>query len=138
MQGSSVFQLSRKHHTSCCFKTGYPTKTNISQPANSSTALTPSSKNKGKPRPKTQPASAINNQEEHDQGATVLHNKETVKPVAELQPRDGNPETFLPVGKLTAVDPVTRKLKEIAVLLESGAEFSFIDSDWHSSYTYPY
>ncbi|XGW34144.1 hypothetical protein V3C99_018165 [Haemonchus contortus] len=102
-------------------------KKNISKPANSSTALTPSSKNRGKPRQKTQPASAINNQGDHDQGATVLHNEETVKPITGLQPREGNSETFLPIGELTAMDPVTRKLRKIAVLLDSGAEFSFID-----------
>ncbi|XGW18567.1 hypothetical protein V3C99_002852 [Haemonchus contortus] len=104
-KGRVCFNCQGRHHTSCCFKTGYSTKTNISQPANSSTALTPSSKNKGKPRQKTQPASTTNNQEEHDQGATVLHNKETVKPITGLQPRDGNPETFLPIGELTAMDP---------------------------------
>ncbi|KAK6761277.1 hypothetical protein RB195_022365 [Necator americanus] len=52
----------------------------------------------------------------------------TICELQSAQKYQDNVGTFLPTGELTVMDPMSKKLKEVAVLLDTGAELSFIDN----------
>ncbi|VDL79220.1 unnamed protein product [Nippostrongylus brasiliensis] len=69
------------------------------------------------------------NQAKQAQKATVCHCKEQVETKRKELASPKEPTTFLPTGEVTVVNPVTRELKKVPVLLDSGAESSFIEEE---------
>ncbi|VDK45408.1 unnamed protein product, partial [Cylicostephanus goldi] len=106
------FKCQGAHHTSCCFKA-----TTTQQGRSWSNNKQPKEETK-----RTRPQREVN-----IVGSEGAETRET----AILQVNSAFQkleETFLPTGELTVLDPKTNALRKIAVLLDTGAEISFIDS----------
>lgn len=120
------FVCQGKHHTSCCFKTATSPKIPTTQQPKS----TPVGKARDKERPSRKPISTAAHQVNHDEVPVPTRENDQPNPVAQLYSSETNPripETFLPIGELTIMDPTTRRLRKVPALLDSGAECSFID-----------
>ncbi|KIH44521.1 hypothetical protein ANCDUO_25453 [Ancylostoma duodenale] len=63
----------------------------------------------------------------HLSAPEVDHNT-TICELQSAQKDQDNVGTFLPTGELTVMDPKSERLRKVAVLLDTGAELSFIDS----------
>ncbi|XGW27379.1 hypothetical protein V3C99_007743 [Haemonchus contortus] len=124
------FKCHKQHHTSCCFQgeekgaTASSFKERASDYKENSKFKGSSSRSKetntGNSRMKVNYLS-IHSNSVPAEGQTVL---EVLPAKYQLK---GQP-TYLPTGEITALDPTTKSLRKISVLLDTRAEISFIDT----------
>ncbi|VDL71412.1 unnamed protein product [Nippostrongylus brasiliensis] len=126
------FACQGRHHTSCCFKLGSTGSTfskPTSVPESKRTIASPPTKDRSKETPRKSGSSTAVPSTQGKRTAAVHkvgHGNANQRPRV---PEDlDQRESFLPTGELTVMDPTTRQLRKIPVLLDSGAEFSFIDT----------
>ncbi|VDM64928.1 unnamed protein product [Angiostrongylus costaricensis] len=118
--GSLCRKCQKRHHTACCLfptpneKTFVPSTKNANA-KNEANA----SKHKEKELKKPTSTSKIN----HVGQETPAKDKSFTKSSTKLQ------STFLPTGELTIMNPTTKQLEKVSVLLDTGAELSFIDEN---------
>ncbi|VDM64946.1 unnamed protein product [Angiostrongylus costaricensis] len=118
--GSSCRKCQKRHHTSCClFPT--PNEKAFAPPTKNANAKNEAnaSKHKEKELKKPTSTSKIN----HVGQETPAKDKSFTKSSTKLQ------LTFLPTGELTIMNPTTKQLENVSVLLDTGAELSFIDEN---------
>ncbi|CAJ0594653.1 unnamed protein product [Cylicocyclus nassatus] len=119
------FRCGGPHHTSCCFRGD----TTADQGASRKTSPPLSEGKKPKARdternPTHKEARKINALHE-DNSETEAVSALDLQPVHKTRRLS---RTFLPAGILTVMNPTTKALKKVGVLLDSGAEVSFIES----------
>ncbi|XGW27806.1 hypothetical protein V3C99_007969, partial [Haemonchus contortus] len=142
----SCFICQGAHHTSCCFKnvTEQRTPAQTQGPQNSQQRMTRAQTSSNASRNTHRPTSNVNQVYKHEdmehiswirghQTPEIIDEspKSTVDTaICELHSaqKGRKPDsTFLPTGELTIFDPSSKSLKKVAVLLDTGAELSFID-----------
>ncbi|KHJ92611.1 Tas retrotransposon peptidase A16 [Oesophagostomum dentatum] len=117
------FNCNGAHHTSCCFKSKTDLKSRDSSifkkpessQLNSAKSTKPSVKTNKSKTPTTQSNLAIN----------AIHGESADGKTIQRQQKFSHP--LLPTGELSIVDKKTGRLRKIDVLLDTGAELSFID-----------
>ncbi|KAE9416988.1 hypothetical protein Angca_000461, partial [Angiostrongylus cantonensis] len=135
---SSCFKCQRRHHTSCCLQsTSKETSLhNGSKSVPNSNKVINDRKYSSKETKTYKPTSKINyvNQEQEE-----IAPQETI--VLEIQPEGQHPQsqqtTILPTAEITVVDTSTGTLKKVQVLLDTGAELSFIDASFAAEMDLP-
>ncbi|KAK6031092.1 Tas retrotransposon peptidase A16, partial [Ostertagia ostertagi] len=116
------FRCGGPHHTACCFKT---------LPIVSSTERGPQKRQEGdtkkvnqkekRPMKTTQKINMVTEEGHKDGSETTILEVQSAQELREYS------TTFLPIGEIKVVDNKTGGMRNIPVLLDSGAEISFID-----------
>ncbi|VDL66090.1 unnamed protein product, partial [Nippostrongylus brasiliensis] len=144
------FKCNGAHHTSCCFKQQVNSTSSISQqksdretPAEpekltlSKKQAEKTQKKVNKPTPMVHTSQVLDDDTSKEfEGGNSSEEKAILQLQAVLN-MQSNEKSFLPTGEITIQDPTTRKLRKIEVLLDSGAEVSFIDSSLASQLNLP-
>ncbi|VDL82495.1 unnamed protein product [Nippostrongylus brasiliensis] len=144
------FECNGAHHTSCCFKQQVNSSSSISQQkSDRKTPVEPEKltlskkqaekiqKKVDKPTPMVHTSQVLDDDTSKEfEGGNSSEEKAILQLQAVLN-MQSNEKSFLPTGEITIQDPTTRKLRKIEVLLDSGAEVSFIDSSLASQLNLP-
>ncbi|KAK6764840.1 hypothetical protein RB195_024965 [Necator americanus] len=115
------FACNGAHHTSCCFKTSQDEQSFAKQRPTSTPPAKKTSASKDLQKVKATTKINHLNAPQDDQDTTICE-------LQSAQEDQDNVGTFLPTGELTVMDPKSKKLRKVAVLLDTGAELSFIDN----------
>ncbi|EYB98426.1 hypothetical protein Y032_0131g1617 [Ancylostoma ceylanicum] len=122
------FKCQGAHHTSCCFK--YNSQVRPSSPPTEPSNQVHQAKRSGLKNNQIKDSRTIKSPRKVNQLSTERPSDgETA--ILELQSAHGAKQaqdTFLPTGEMTVLDPRSKTLRKIPVLLDTGAEVSFIDT----------
>ncbi|EPB66718.1 Pao retrotransposon peptidase [Ancylostoma ceylanicum] len=122
------FKCQGAHHTSCCFK--YNSQVRPSSPPTEPSNQVHQAKRSGLKNNQIKDSRTIKSPRKVNQlcterpsgGETAILELQSAHGVKQAQ------DTFLPTGEMTVLDPRSKTLRKIPVLLDTGAEVSFIDT----------
>ncbi|EPB78509.1 Tas retrotransposon peptidase A16 [Ancylostoma ceylanicum] len=122
------FKCQGAHHTSCCFK--YNSQVRPSSPPTEPSNQVHQAKRSGLKNNQIKDSRTIKSPRKVNQ-LSMERPSEGETAILELQSAHGAKQaqdTFLPTGEMTVLDPRSKTLRKIPVLLDTGAEVSFIDT----------
>ncbi|KIH58120.1 hypothetical protein ANCDUO_11680 [Ancylostoma duodenale] len=126
-QRRPCFKCQKRHHTSCCFQSGSKEWNPTPKKEFDHKKKVKGTSNGGK-EPKLLKSSVKVNQLGHDEQDTASPEEETILEVRSKKRPQRRQGTFLPTGELTVMNPTTKELRKVDVLLDTGAEISFFDT----------
>ncbi|KIH60974.1 Tas retrotransposon peptidase A16 [Ancylostoma duodenale] len=126
-QRRPCFKCQKRHHTSCCFQSGSKEWNPTPKKEFDHKKKVKGTSNGGK-EPKLFKSSVKVNQLGHDEQDTASPEEKNILEVRSEKRPQRRQGTFLPTGELTVMNPATKELRKVDVLLDTGAEISFIDT----------
>ncbi|EYB82580.1 hypothetical protein Y032_0356g3353 [Ancylostoma ceylanicum] len=126
-QRRPCFSCQQRHHTSCCFQSGSKRWNSIPENELNYKKEARRTSTGGK-KPKLFKSSVKVNQLGNEEQEHASLEEQSILEVQSGKCFQSKQGTFLPTGELTVMNPTTRKLRKVDVLLDTGAEISFIDT----------